>query len=81
MSLFRTEKQKMLAGELYRADDAELEVDRRAGGAWMVRYNAALGAQTRTGAFSCESYWRRSETAQKSDHHFIVTTATISGSD
>ena len=44
MSLFRTEKQKMLAGELYRADDAELEVDRSAAGAWMVRYNAALSA-------------------------------------
>ena len=44
MSLFRTEEQKMLAGELYRADDAELEVDRSAAGAWMVRYNAALSA-------------------------------------
>jgi maltose O-acetyltransferase len=44
VSLFRTEKQKMLAGELYQANDAELEADRNAASAWMVRYNAALGA-------------------------------------
>ena len=44
MSLFRTEKQKMLAGELYHADDAELKADRNAASAWLVRYNAALGA-------------------------------------
>lgn len=44
MSPFRTEKEKMLAGELYRADDAELAADRSAAGAWMVRYNAALSA-------------------------------------
>jgi hypothetical protein len=34
VSLFRTEKQKMLAGELYNANDAELEADREAAGAW-----------------------------------------------
>ena len=34
----------MLAGELYRANDPELEADRSAASAWMVRYNAALGA-------------------------------------
>jgi maltose O-acetyltransferase len=39
-----TEKQKMLAGELYRAGDAELAKDRSTAGAWMVRYNASLGA-------------------------------------
>ena len=44
MSQFRTEKQKMLAGELYHANDAELEADRNAASAWMVRYNAALSA-------------------------------------
>jgi maltose O-acetyltransferase len=44
VSPFRTEKQKMLAGELYHANDAELEADRNAASAWMVRYNAALGA-------------------------------------
>ena len=44
MSLSRTEKQKMLAGELYRANDVELEAERSAAAAWMVRYNAALSA-------------------------------------
>ncbi len=44
MSRVRTEKQKMLAGELYHADDAELIADRSAAGMRMVRYNAALGA-------------------------------------
>ena len=44
MSLFRTEKQKMLAGELYNSNDAELEADRDAAGAWMVRYSAAVAA-------------------------------------
>jgi len=44
VSPFRTEKQKMLAGELYHADDAELIADRSAAGMRMVRYNATLGA-------------------------------------
>ena len=39
----KTEKQKMLAGELYRPDD-ELGADQAAAKAWMVRYNAALAA-------------------------------------
>lgn len=38
-----TEKQKMLAGELYQPGDAELQADQAAAKAWMVRYNAALG--------------------------------------
>ena len=37
----KTEKQKMLAGELYRPD-AELGADQAATKAWLVRYNAAL---------------------------------------
>ncbi len=37
----RSEKQKMLAGELYRPDD-ELAVDSRHASAWMDRYNAAI---------------------------------------
>jgi len=37
----KTEKQKMLAGELYRPDD-ELGAEQAAAKAWMVRYNAAL---------------------------------------
>jgi maltose O-acetyltransferase len=40
----RTEKQKMLAGELYRAGDPEIQADQAAARSWMVRYNAALGA-------------------------------------
>jgi maltose O-acetyltransferase len=36
-----TEKQKMLAGELYRADDPELVADRQQAAEWMERYNAA----------------------------------------
>lgn len=37
-------KQKMLAGELYHASDPELQRDQAACRAWMVRYNAVLGA-------------------------------------
>ncbi|MXP65521.1 sugar O-acetyltransferase [Roseomonas sp. M0104] len=38
----RTEKEKMLAGELYDAGDAELQADMMAARHWMVRYNAML---------------------------------------
>ena len=38
-----SEKQKMLAGELYRPGDPEILADQAAAKAWMVRYNAALG--------------------------------------
>jgi maltose O-acetyltransferase len=38
----RTEKQKMLAGEHYRAGDPELAQDRNTSRAWMARYNASL---------------------------------------
>jgi maltose O-acetyltransferase len=37
----KTEKQKMLAGELYRPDD-ELGAEQAAAKAWMARYSAAL---------------------------------------
>jgi maltose O-acetyltransferase len=40
----RTEKQMMLAGELYDASDLELAADRAATAAWMARYNAACAA-------------------------------------
>lgn len=39
-----TEKQKMLAGELYRPGDAEIQADSAAAKAWMARYNAAFAA-------------------------------------
>jgi maltose O-acetyltransferase len=44
MSPPTTEKQKMLAGQLYHAGDPELQADQAAAKAWMVRYNAALGS-------------------------------------
>ena len=39
-----SEKQKMLAGELYRPGDPELQADAAANKAWLARYNAALAA-------------------------------------
>jgi maltose O-acetyltransferase len=39
-----TEKQKMLAGELYMSSDPELQADCAAAQRWMARYNASLGA-------------------------------------
>ncbi|OOW65226.1 maltose acetyltransferase [Xanthomonas axonopodis pv. melhusii] len=41
----QTEKQKMLAGELYNAADAQLQADQAAAAVWMERYNAT-GAQS-----------------------------------
>ena len=38
----RTEKQKMLAGELYQPTDPELQADRAANKIWMAEYNSAL---------------------------------------
>lgn len=38
----RTQKQRMLAGDLYVADDPEIAADNARVSAWMVRYNAAL---------------------------------------
>jgi maltose O-acetyltransferase len=40
----QTEKQKMLAGQLYHAGDPEIQADQQSAKAWMVRYNAALAA-------------------------------------
>ena len=40
----RSEKAKMLAGELYDAGDPELEAERTATHGWLLRYNAALAA-------------------------------------
>ena len=39
----RSEKEKMLAGELYRPADPEIQADLAATKRWLVRYNAALG--------------------------------------
>ena len=38
----KTEKQKMLAGELYHPGDPELAADQAANKTWMVRYNGSL---------------------------------------
>ena len=38
----RTEKEKMLAGELYTANDAEIQADQAAARAWMARFNGAM---------------------------------------
>lgn len=38
----RTEKQKMLAGELYRPTDSELQAELSATAHWLARFNAAL---------------------------------------
>ena len=40
----RSEKQKMLAGELYWAGDPEIQADAAATKAWLERFNAALSA-------------------------------------
>ena len=42
--MIRTEREKMLAGELYDASDPELQADLAATQRWLTRYNAALGA-------------------------------------
>ena len=39
----RSEKDKMLAGELYRPADPEIQGDLAATQRWLARYNAALG--------------------------------------
>ena len=41
-----TEKEKMLAGELYRPNDPEILADLAAAQAWLARYNGALGRST-----------------------------------
>jgi maltose O-acetyltransferase len=41
-----TEKQKMLAGELYRPSDLEILAELAAAQSWLARYNAALGRST-----------------------------------
>lgn len=44
----KTEKQKMLAGELYRPGDSEIQADAAANKAWLARYNAVLDASWET---------------------------------
>jgi maltose O-acetyltransferase len=42
----RTEKDKMLAGELYDSSDPEIQAELAATHRWLARYNAALGMET-----------------------------------
>jgi maltose O-acetyltransferase len=42
-SLMRTEKEKMLAGQLYDASASGIQADLAATHEWLARYNAALG--------------------------------------
>src|SRR5690242_13955234 len=44
----RTEKEKMLAGDLYAASDAELQAELAATERWLARFNAALSAPIET---------------------------------
>ena len=46
MTASRSEKEKMLVGELYHTDDTELQADEGAAKAWMVRYNARRSVLT-----------------------------------
>ena len=43
-TLMRSEREKMLAGELYDAGDPELQAEMAANKHWLVRYNAALAS-------------------------------------
>ncbi len=43
----RTQKEKMLAGEMYNAADPEIQADLLAAGAWLKRYNSTLGDSAR----------------------------------
>lgn len=42
----RSEKEKMLAGELHRSDGPELQADQHATARWLARYNASLERPT-----------------------------------
>jgi maltose O-acetyltransferase len=42
----KTEKQKMIAGELYLPNDPEIQADIAANQQWLARYNAMLGKST-----------------------------------
>jgi maltose O-acetyltransferase len=50
--MMRSEKEKMLAGELYHAGAPELQADAAKARAWMSRYNVAWLRRRTTGARS-----------------------------
>ena len=43
----RSEKEKMLAGQLYNSSAPEIQADQVAAAAWMARYNASLSSLPR----------------------------------
>lgn len=45
--MVQSQKQKMLAGELYNAGDPEIQGDLASAQAWLARYNDSLGASAR----------------------------------
>lgn len=45
----KTEKQKMLAGELYKPGDPELQTDAEANASWLAEYNASRNSAERRG--------------------------------
>ncbi|MFC7552160.1 maltose acetyltransferase domain-containing protein [Pseudoroseomonas wenyumeiae] len=73
-----TEKEKMLAGELYDAGDAELQADAAAARAWMVRYNASSACRWRSGASCWPKAWAPSAKAPRCGRPSMWTTATTS---
>lgn len=44
LDMSRSEKEKMIAGDLYDAADPEIQAEHRIAMSWLVNYNAALGA-------------------------------------
>jgi maltose O-acetyltransferase len=49
----KTEKERMLAGELYHAGDRQLQADQAAAKAWMARYNASWARLPTRDGFCC----------------------------
>lgn len=48
----RTQKEKMLAGEMYNAADPEIQADLLAAGAWLKRYNSTWATPPSSGICS-----------------------------
>jgi len=74
-----SEKKKMLAGELYHAGDREIQADQATAKAWMVRYNALLGASAHERRCLLRELLGEVGSDPLSGRHFIATSATIYG--
>ncbi len=73
-----TEKQKMLAGELYVATGEELAADARRVAAWMDRYNASIARTQREYKTLLREMLAEVEKARTSARRSTATTATTS---